>query len=265
MSKINKLGKSTFVIAILSLVLVAVLTFGGTYAYFSAKTKTEVTDSIVLGTLKLDEGAFNASNTVFGDKDIAQPNQKLFGVDGQSFSVKTTSDTNISYYTRVKFTVTVKAKDGAEHKNISGDDLGHTKDTKDNLNAIEILIIEIANDADNASEDTKIWGRGAVQGVDGFESTEASSYYYYKLQPTTIEQDNKTEHTETFTINNLQVKPVIGIDYCTYWMGATITVSFTFEVLQADFLDDGVTAGGNFENGADAETAWETALTGVER
>ena len=38
MSKINKLGKSTFVIAILSFLLVAVLGFGGTYAYFSANS-----------------------------------------------------------------------------------------------------------------------------------------------------------------------------------------------------------------------------------
>lgn len=39
MTKINKLGKSTFVIAILSFLLVAVLAFGGTYAYFTSATE----------------------------------------------------------------------------------------------------------------------------------------------------------------------------------------------------------------------------------
>lgn len=263
MSKINKLGKSAFVIAILSLVLVAVLTFGGTYAYFSAKTKEAVTDDITLGTLKLDEGNF-ASNTIFNDLTIAQPNQKLFGGSGKSFTVKTTADTNISYYTRVKFTITVEAAAGAAHKNISGDDLGHTEGAKDNLNAIDILIITIANDADNAAETNKIWGRGAVQAVADIDASAASSYYYYKLQPTTIEQTNNDEHTETFTVSNLQVKPIIGVDYCTYWMGAKISVSITFEVLQADFLNDGVTAGAEFESGTAAEAAWTTALTGVE-
>jgi predicted ribosomally synthesized peptide with SipW-like signal peptide len=54
MTKINKLGKSTFVIAILSFVLVAVLAFGGTYAYFSATAEAGGTN-VTLGTITLTD------------------------------------------------------------------------------------------------------------------------------------------------------------------------------------------------------------------
>lgn len=54
MSKINKLGKSTFVIAILSFLLVAVLGFGGTYAYFTSQT-TKATGEFTTGKLQLTE------------------------------------------------------------------------------------------------------------------------------------------------------------------------------------------------------------------
>lgn len=53
MTKYKKLTKSTFAIIALSLVLVAVLAFGGTYAYFTAKN--DKTGSITMGTLGLSE------------------------------------------------------------------------------------------------------------------------------------------------------------------------------------------------------------------
>lgn len=53
MTKYKKLTRSTFAIIALSLVLVAVLAFGGTYAYFTAKK--DATDSITMGTLGLSE------------------------------------------------------------------------------------------------------------------------------------------------------------------------------------------------------------------
>lgn len=78
MTKINKLGKSTFVIAILSFLLVAVLAFGGTYAYFSAQSKT-ATGSIDLGNLTVGEvtGDAISSNAITFDTTVAQPNQQI--------------------------------------------------------------------------------------------------------------------------------------------------------------------------------------------
>ena len=68
MSKINKLGKSTFVIAILSFLLVAVLAFGGTYAYFS-DSKT-ATGSFVTGTIKVSDLDATAVFTAHSDEIV---------------------------------------------------------------------------------------------------------------------------------------------------------------------------------------------------
>lgn len=244
MSKINKLGKSTFVIAILSFILVAVLTFGGTYAYFSAKSGVK-TGTVTMGTLKLTDTGFTASEKIFTEGSIAQPNQQLFGATGREFSVTTDATTNISYYTRVKFTVTVTPAVGATHAT-------HGAELTDNMNAIDILTIEIKS---------KAWEKGVALASGDNAKTE-SSYYYYQLAPTKVTTAGAT--TEKFMVDNLQVKPILGVDDCTYWMGATVTVSIQFEVLQADYLKDGVTAGAAFANGAAAEAAWTTALTGVQ-
>ena len=53
MTKYKKVTKSAFAIVALSLILVAVLAFGGTYAYFSAKETANGT--ITMGTLGLSE------------------------------------------------------------------------------------------------------------------------------------------------------------------------------------------------------------------
>ena len=68
MTKINKLGKSTFIIAILSFLLVAVLAFGGTYAYFSVNTEgvqsTVTTAHLTLESNIADQGNIIATNTI---------------------------------------------------------------------------------------------------------------------------------------------------------------------------------------------------------
>lgn len=70
MTKYSKITKSTFAIIALSLILVAVLAFGGTYAYFSATTEGK-TGAVTTATLTLD-GDF----TVATAEQTFVPNQK---------------------------------------------------------------------------------------------------------------------------------------------------------------------------------------------
>lgn len=88
MSKINKVGKSTFAVAILSFLLVAVLAFGGTYAYFSEKTDT-IGATVTTGTVKLD---FTAPSTIISEDDFVVPGQPLIG-EALKVSTTTTVDT----------------------------------------------------------------------------------------------------------------------------------------------------------------------------
>lgn len=73
MTKYKKLTKSTFAIIALSLVLVAVLAFGGTYAYFSANANAS--GSITTGTLKLT--ATSETLTLSATEDSLVPNQSV--------------------------------------------------------------------------------------------------------------------------------------------------------------------------------------------
>ena len=73
MSKINKLGKSTFVIAILSFLLVAVLGFGGTYAYFNSNTD-KVGGQFTTGHVTMEA---NTDKVVISAGDLVVPGQPI--------------------------------------------------------------------------------------------------------------------------------------------------------------------------------------------
>jgi predicted ribosomally synthesized peptide with SipW-like signal peptide len=121
MTKINKLGKSTFVIALLSFVLVAVLSFGGTYAYFSAVSGRAAgvikTGHLSLVTKEGSEIIDQISKMTVANNTITQPGQRLVGDkvvgsdgntdDTNGADIDITVTTNINYYIRVKFEVKV--------------------------------------------------------------------------------------------------------------------------------------------------------------
>ena len=246
MSKINKLGKSTFVIAILSFLLVAVLAFGGTYAYFSASAGT-VTGTITTGHLRIDP-AKNTTAKLTADGKIGQPNQIIFDE-----SVATTVTSNIAYYTRVRFKVTVGDKTGADHHKTEG-----TGDCVDNVDkAIDILDIDIANGTDCTwlTEDAT---------TDPLTSGEEKIYYKKEVTKATQKTDNATsETTETFSFT-IQIYDWVGAVVgsavgCDYWMDRDVTVDIIVEVLQADYLGDADLAA-DFTDYQDASEAWTDAL-----
>ena len=65
-TKKKKMSKSTFAIIIMAVVMVAMLAFGGTYAYFTATATTKSTGEFTTGSIKLeanDDATFVASLT----------------------------------------------------------------------------------------------------------------------------------------------------------------------------------------------------------
>lgn len=248
MSKINKLGKSTFVIAILSFLLVAVLAFGGTYAYFTAKSQN------VSGTFKTGHLRITSISKGTGESDtmtitnVVVPGQT--DIYGDGATVTTTVNTNIDFFTRVKFNVTVEPKGGDDHKHY------HTTEAscKDYLAPNEyhkILNFEIG--ADWEAEGTADY---------------ASEVIFYNLKRTEATSDVTAGNEEvTFTFN-ADLAPWLGANGvtgeeafgCPFWMDATITVTVTVEVLQADYVADTDLTAGNFTDVGKCADAWEAAL-----
>ena len=260
MSKINKLGKSTFVIAILSFLLVAVLAFGGTYAYFSATSGAAIKGTITTGHLEIDtvKGGNGTSDTLVAVGTIAQPNQTIF----KNETVKTVVKSNIAYFTRVNFSVRIL--DGATEVDMSS----HTGHVDSVTKAVEILTIT-GDEIGYSGETGKDWQNGVAGNTIDYS---AETVTFYKLAPTT-EDDGinvNTGTTESFTFN-VVLNAWVGrgatdsenpVEGCDFWMDKVVEVSITVDVLQADYLLDldQAAATEGFANGVEAKAAWDAAL-----
>lgn len=228
MSKINKLGKSTFVIAILSFLLVAVLAFGGTYAYFSANA-TAATGDVKLGHLTLNTTTIAGATegTIIAN---AVPNQKV--IDSTSNAVTVAVDSTIDFFVRAKVSYTVETKD-------------HTCDqTCTDKNLKEVLILTVGDTWDEDATYTSA--------VDG-----ERIFYLKKAQ---------ASGTESVSLGvDGTVNEYVGNIASKHFMDATITVSITFEAIQADFiLGDDVDVDTTTEYTAeDLKDAWAAAAESI--
>ena len=226
MTKINKLGKSTFVIAILSFLLVAVLAFGGTYAYFS-DTSNDVTGSVNLGRLQItDFAGKGADGSIKIEAEVAQPNQTII-----NDTITADIDANIKYYVRVYFTAEVTECTTAETSDGTHDFThSHTCTTEETggdkvTNDLDILTIVVG---------------------DGTWAEYNKTGYYYLTSAATAQ----TAETQSITVN-VTVNEWVGVNGCNYWMDAKVELTVTMQVLQAEHLKDA-----NITDAASLHDAW---------
>ena len=107
--KSKKMTKSTFAVIIMAIVMVAMLAFGGTYAYFSDKTGDLAGTDFKAGKIVLNE-----TGTKFVTENVVRnnllPSEKLFGDDGTTITIQ--DDSNREAYIFVTFDITM-TKDSA--------------------------------------------------------------------------------------------------------------------------------------------------------
>ena len=109
--KSKKMTKSTFAIIIMAVVMVAMLAFGGTYAYFTATAKADSAE-LQTGYVKLEaNGALTALNL-----SNVMPTQDIVDAGAIKLKVTTTEEGN---YVAVKFTITAKDAAGDDIEDIS--------------------------------------------------------------------------------------------------------------------------------------------------
>ena len=101
----KKMTKSTFVIIIMAVAMVAMLAFGGTFAYFTA-TATDRSGSAKTGYVKL------SSNDAFAKivKENIMPGDTILAANEMTLTVDTTDDEG--NYVAVKFVITAVKSDG---------------------------------------------------------------------------------------------------------------------------------------------------------
>ncbi len=216
MTKINKLGKSTFVIAILSFLLVAVLAFGGTYAYFSDSAEVNA-KPVTMGTLQLDVSAPEGQESIFvKEGTIAVPNQKI--INGETIDIAMTQETNIAYFLRFKIETEVT---GATTHNGGTAGAAESENTGDNVGDDHTKILNV----------TVGGSEGWVTSGDLDDVTEgvqADGYYYLPY-----DEDGYTKGDDKNITFTVQIHDWVGANGCTAYMGATVNVKVTVEALQA--------------------------------
>ena len=106
--KSKKMTKSTFAIIIMAIVMVAMLAFGGTYAYFTA-TADGLEGSVQTGSLVLTQDA--TTFTTMADTKIA-PGEYAFGDAGNKEIVSLKHKNTIASYVFVEFDVAPVDIDG---------------------------------------------------------------------------------------------------------------------------------------------------------
>ena len=104
-TKKKKMSKSTFAIIIMAIAMVAMLAFGGTYAYFTATATKKTTGEFTTGSIKLeanDDASFTGSltNVVPGDE-----------LSTGALTLETTSSGTDSY---IAIRVTIEATDALD-------------------------------------------------------------------------------------------------------------------------------------------------------
>ena len=209
MTKINKAGKSTFVIAILSFLLVAVLAFGGTYAYFSANTNP-AGGTITMGALhvylKDEDSAVLSGPTALGTITIAQPNQEILNTT-YSVDLKDTKTSTINAFVRVKVEAAL-------------DGVAYTDNTLGDMHITAQTIFAITA------------GDGWYQHTDGY------AYYVAAKNGKDSVLKELTPATPASLPISIVVNKNVGNGGSTFFMGATGTFSISVEAIQADYLDD---------------------------
>lgn len=224
MTKINKSSKSTIVIAILSFLLVSVLVFGGTYAYFSAKSNA-VGGTMTTGTLHIylrEDEMILEGDTALGDVGTVLPGQTIheaeYTVDmkaATNLSDEDLMDSTISAFVRVKV-VAVLDEDacpldasGKTYKNNNGGDSHLTPET----------IFEITSDST--------------------EWIAYDGYLYYVETNSYKENSTVAELTNTATLPiTIAVNKDVGNGGSTYFMGVGGSFVISVEAIQADHLGE---------------------------
>ncbi len=221
MTKINKLGKSTFVIAILSFILVAVLAFGGTYAYFGAKSE-KATGTVQLGHIKIGTAA------AFGTADYttqakAVPGEQI--IDANEGTVSVGIDSNVKFFVRAHVSYEVAVKDTATHTD------------EDGCADKDVVVLLLGLGTDDATIEG-VWEESSdiKEAREGANGADISGEGYYYL--TTAQAASATETTIKLNIT-AQVNPKVGQVYSQHFMDATITITVEFEAIQADYIISG--------------------------
>ena len=163
--KSKKMTKSTFAIIIMAIIMVAMLAFGGTYAYFTATAYTK-SASVTTGTIRLQSG----SKVEAVEKLVVYNDTVLDAIDYNA------EDTNVASYIFVVVTSTITP---------------NNKDTDPKVTMTDIFGSELAVIKKGDTDKDGIEDEGETHSVawtplsgDGYTAVANTVVYYQEYNPT---------------------------------------------------------------------------------
>ena len=196
--KSKKMTKSTFAIIIMAIAMVAMLAFGGTYAYFTDNANFTVTSGQT-GRISLTSGTTFTQTTV--QKNIV-PGEKVFAQDA---TLTVVDESNRAAYIFIEFNITAADVTDSSDLTISG--LDKAKLDNEQTASITLTPVEVT----------------VGEGEDAVTKT-----VYYILTEDNAER-NLATRTYTMEGLNATLKATAGNE----WQEKAITVTASVDIIQA--------------------------------
>ncbi len=196
--------------------MVAMLAFGGTFAYFTAEAN-DATGTTTVGTVEISTGA---SATIAEATDFAVPGSTIY----ENQSVKLTNTSTVDIY--------VFAKLSAQ---IAGQDLFVRTGTDPTYTYASAISAELGTVT--ASTWAAVPGHKGVYGylVESNKTPTAIKDFVFTV---TLNADIEEHHNDDGFVSNNIYTDQDGTPYNQELEGKTITVTVTFDAIQAETFDD---------------------------
>ncbi|MBR6778926.1 MAG: SipW-dependent-type signal peptide-containing protein [Clostridia bacterium] len=207
--KSKKMTKSTFAIIIMAIAMVALMAFGGTYAYFTATTDKKSVTGLSTGTVHLTASAIAASPdaaTIENNKVV--PGQKVAG------RVTIANASDVSTYVFVKIVAQLEGVD-ASNQVTDEDDLAEGK-----------YMLDFADGVAGSGEVAKT----LTQYNDG--SKDIAGVYYFETAPADANKTLAIYESVTFKAISTSTEATAGT-----LMGKTLTLTFATVAIQKATFD----------------------------
>ena len=181
--KSKKMSKSTFAIIIMAIAMVAMLAFGGTYAWFTSSTITATSDA----TTQMGKIVLTASGDALSSTSLTAdvlPGEPVFAEDA-AFSIKDNSNRASFIFIKISATITLAAEGSeAEPLELNVEDL--------NANEAAGILKPLSGEAgvyyiettETASQATSV---GETYTISGFQASIANNEENNEYQLATIE------------------------------------------------------------------------------
>ena len=199
--------------------MVAMLAFGGTFAYFTAEAD-DATGSATVGTVEISTGA---SATIAAATDFAVPGSTIYA----NQSVKLTNTSTVDIY--------VFAKLSAQ---IAGQDLFVRTGTDPTYTYASAISAELGTVT--ASTWAAVPGHKGVYGYMVEGNTETPTAIKDFVFTVTLNADIEEHHNDDGFVSNNIYTDQDGTPYNQELEGKTITVTVTFDAIQAEGFDGNI-------------------------